>query len=122
MEVNARYDTLAARLLMTVMRISWNLMVAMVYERVHIQTSNKKNEVQKRQLKREIGCVICKALMLVNQMHGSFNDFDDVLTFAKDLFFPEIEERWRSFQRNLITKGQKNILSVYMKVAHVIGI
>ena len=122
MEVNARFDTLAARLLMTVMRISWNLMVAMVYERVHIQTSNKKNEVQKRQLKREIGCVICKALMLVNQMHGSFNDFEDVLTFAKDLFFPEIEERWRSFQRNLITKGQKNILSVYMKVAHVIGI
>lgn len=39
------------------------------------------------ELKEEIVCVICKALMLVNQMHGSCNDFEDVLTFAKDLFF-----------------------------------
>ena len=62
-------------------------MVVMVHQTVHIQTSNKKNKVQKRQLKREIGRVICKALMLVNQMHGSFNDFEDVLTFAKDFFF-----------------------------------
>lgn len=39
------------------------------------------------ELKEEIVCVICKALMLVNQMHGSCNDFEEVLTFAKDLFF-----------------------------------
>ena len=29
----------------------------------------------KRKLKEEIVCVICKALMPVNQMHGLFNDF-----------------------------------------------
>lgn len=40
-----------------------------------------------RQLKEEIVCVICKALMLVNQMHGLCNDFEDVLTLAKDLLF-----------------------------------
>lgn len=41
---------------------------------------------EEAELKRENGRVICKALMLVSQMHGSFNDFVDVLTFAKDLF------------------------------------
>ena len=30
--------------LMTVMRISWNLEVVMVYQRVRLQTSNKKNK------------------------------------------------------------------------------
>lgn len=43
---------------------------------------------EEAELKRENGRVICKALMhaLKPQMHGSFNDFVDVLTFAKDLF------------------------------------
>ena len=93
-----------------------------VSEGSYTDQQQEEESSEETEFKREIGRVICKALMLVNQMHGSFNDFEDVLTFAKDLFFPEIEERWRSFQRNLITKGQKNILSVYMKVAHVIGI
>ena len=86
---------------------------------------------EEAELKREIGRVICKALMLVNQMHGSFNDFKDVLTFAKDLFFRNDHRHsalkywprnWRETKKLLITKDRKNISSVYMKVTHVIGI
>ena len=39
------------------------------------------------QLKHETVCAIGKALMLVDQMEGSFNDFEDVLEYAKKLFF-----------------------------------
>ena len=74
-------------MVVTVMMTSWNPVMAMVYQRVHLQTSNKKNKVQMRQLKEEIVCVICKALMLVNQMHGLCNDFEDVVTLVKDLLF-----------------------------------
>lgn len=38
------------------------------------------------QLKHEIVCAICEALMLVDQMEGSLNDFEDVLEYAKKLF------------------------------------
>lgn len=38
------------------------------------------------QLKQDIICTILKALMLVEQMEGSITDFEDVLTFAKELF------------------------------------
>ncbi|KAJ7391176.1 hypothetical protein OS493_019307 [Desmophyllum pertusum] len=38
------------------------------------------------ELKKEIVLAICRALMLVNQMQGSLNDFEEVLIFAKDLF------------------------------------
>ena len=39
------------------------------------------------QLKKEIVCAICRALMLVNQMRGSLNDFEEIFVFAKDMFF-----------------------------------
>ena len=38
------------------------------------------------QLKHEIVTAICEALMLVDQMQGSLNDFEDVLDYAKKLF------------------------------------
>lgn len=41
----------------------------------------------KEELKEEIVCVICKALMLINQVQGSYKDFEEILTFAKALFF-----------------------------------
>ena len=34
------------------------------------------------QLKKEIVCAICRALMLVNQMHASLNDFEEALSFC----------------------------------------
>ena len=33
-------------------------------------------------------------MMLVNQMHGSFNDIEDVLTFAKDIFLQWLLSLW----------------------------
>ena len=51
------------------------------------QHEEQSSEEAELKIKREIVTVICKAMMLVNQMHGSFNDIEDVLTFAKDLFF-----------------------------------
>lgn len=39
------------------------------------------------QLKHETVCAIGKALMPVDQMEGSLNDFEDVLEYAKKLFF-----------------------------------
>ena len=38
------------------------------------------------QLQHDIVCAICEALMLVDQMEGSLNDFEDVLEYAKKLF------------------------------------
>ena len=38
------------------------------------------------QLKHDIVCAICEAVMLVDQMEGSLNDFEDVLEYAKKLF------------------------------------
>ena len=53
----------------------------------HEQDEEQISGVTEREVKKEIVSVICKALMLVNQMQGSLHDFEDVLTFAKDLFF-----------------------------------
>lgn len=39
------------------------------------------------QLKHETVCAISKALMLVDQMEESLNDFEDVLEYAKKLLF-----------------------------------
>ena len=51
------------------------------------QKEQQSSEATVLEIKKEIVCVICKALMLVNQMQGSLHDFEDVLTFAKDLLF-----------------------------------
>ena len=51
------------------------------------QEERQSSEATVLEIKKEIVCVICKALMLVNQMQGSLHDFEDVLTFAKDLLF-----------------------------------
>lgn len=37
-------------------------------------------------LRKEIVCAICRKLMLVNQMQGSLNDFEEVLIFAMTCF------------------------------------
>lgn len=41
------------------------------------------------ELKREIVIAICRAVMIVNQMQGSINDIEDVLSFAKDRYKEE---------------------------------
>ena len=51
-------------------------------------------------LKNEIVCNICRALMLVNQMQGSLNYFEDVLTYAKDLFCRNDQSLVRYWPKN----------------------
>lgn len=52
------------------------------------------------ELRKEIVCAICRALMLVNQMQGSLNDFEEVLSFAKDLFCRSNESLTAHWPRN----------------------
>lgn len=65
-------------------------------------------------LKKEIVCAICRALMLVNQMQGTLNDFEEVLVFAKDLFCHSNQsltaywpKNWRETEQLLMECGYK---------------
>lgn len=66
------------------------------------------------QLKKDIVCAICRALMLVNQMHGSLNDFEEILVFAKDMFCHSNQslkaywpKNWRETEKLLKECGYK---------------
>lgn len=82
-------------------------------------------------LKKEIVCAICRALMLVNQMQGTLNDFEEVLVFVKDLFchsnqsltayWPKIGEKLKNFLRNVVIRNLKSSQSALIKVILVIG-
>ena len=87
-----------------------------VSEGSYTDQQQEEQSSEETEFKREIGRVICKALMLVNQVHGPFNDFEDVLTFAKDLFFhidhdhPALKywpRNWRESEKLLKEFGYK---------------
>ena len=82
-------------------------------------------------LKKEIVCAICRALMLVNQMQGTLNDFEEVLVFAKDFFCHSNQsltaywpKNWRETEkllRNVVIRNLKSSQSALIKVILVIG-
>lgn len=66
------------------------------------------------ELKKEIVIAICRALMIVNQMQGSLNDIEDVLSFAKDMFCRNDQslkshwpKNWRETEKLLKEFGYK---------------
>ena len=71
----------------TVIRTSWNFSTGNgLTEGLSPDQQQQEHSSDETELKEEIEDVICEALMLVNQTHGSYNDFEDVLTFAKEFF------------------------------------
>ena len=70
--------------------------------------------------------------MLVNQMQGTLNDFEEVLVFAKDLFCHSNQsltaywpKNWRETEkllRNVVIRNLKSSQSALIKVILVIGI
>ena len=83
------------------------------------------------ELKKEIVIAICRALMVVNEMQGSINDIEDVLTFPKGMFCRSDQSRsdqslkslwpknWRETEKLLKKFGYKNWPYVSMKVTQV---
>ena len=92
------------------------------------QEERQSSEATVLEIKKEIVCVICKALMLVNQMQGSLHDFEDLLfrndhnnSFALDYW----SKNWRETEKLLKEfdyKGPKEYFICLHESHHVIGI
>ncbi|KAJ7318894.1 hypothetical protein OS493_037121 [Desmophyllum pertusum] len=105
--------------------------VEILQQRSYLQTNNQEPEENSGELKKEIVLAICRALMLVNQMQGSLNDFEEVLILLKTCFVvvtkvsqltgQRIGERLKSFLRNMVIRNQKSSPSALMQVTLVIG-
>ena len=92
------------------------------YEAGNSSSAGAQYEVQQEdsasaeaQLKHEIVCAICEELILVDQMQGSLNDFEDVLQYAKKLFCRSDCEltkhwpkNWRETEKLLNEHGYQN--------------
>ena len=81
--------------------------------------------------KKEIVCAICRALMLVNQMQGTLNDFEELFILLKTCFVTvtkvsqltgqKIGEKLKNFLRNVVIRNLKSSQSALIKVILVIG-
>lgn len=81
----------------------------------HDEVQEESSASAEVQLKHEIVSAICEALILVDQMQGSLNDFEDVLEFAKKLFCRSDREltkhwpkNWRETEKLLKEYGYRN--------------
>jgi len=86
---------------------------------IEIPAASEDNEEER--IKKEIVCVILRALMLVDQMQGSHKDFEDVLDLARDLYCKENNEvkllwpkNWRQTEKLLKDYGYKDPKELYI--------